>query len=44
MASIDDRIRVLEQKLARRKGKPGYAKNCEDLEAEIARLKQASGQ
>jgi hypothetical protein len=32
------RLASLRKKLAARKGKKEYAKNCEELEAEIARL------
>jgi uncharacterized coiled-coil DUF342 family protein len=37
MARIDD----LKRKLAARDGKVEYAKNCEELRAEIARLEAA---
>lgn len=38
MARIDD----LKRKLAARDGKAEYAKNCEELRVEIARLEAAS--
>ena len=34
------RIAALKQKLAARKGKKEFAKNCEDLQAEIDRLEK----
>lgn len=37
------RISDLETKLAARDGKPGYAKNCDELRAEIARLRRVQG-
>jgi hypothetical protein len=33
-----ERIQALKRKLAAREGKKEFAKNCEDLRAEIARL------
>jgi hypothetical protein len=32
------RLEILRKKLAARQGRPGYEKNCEALQAEIARL------
>ena len=38
-----DRLTDLQNKLAARTGKPGYAKNCEALKAEIARVTALAG-
>lgn len=36
--AIENRIAELKRKLAARKGKKPYLKNCEELQAEIDRL------
>lgn len=36
--AVEKRIAGLKRKLAARKGKKPYAKNCEAIEAEITRL------
>lgn len=35
---MSQRLEILRKKLAARQGRPGYEKNCEALQAEIARL------
>lgn len=40
----EERLKELQQKLAVRKGKPGFAENVKLLESEIARLLAETGQ